>query len=202
MMKEITIVCVSYKRYELAPVLIHCFLAQTLQNFKLLMMHDGPDEKMEEIFSEFKAKHPDRFDYYFSAERYNDYGHSLRDIGIKMADTEYILITNDDNYYCPDFLEIMFNALHQTNASIVMCDMVHGHNNPGGRPQLRHTYFETFPQINSVDMGCFIVKTSFAKQVGFRDKGYAGDATYFQDLLSVAGDGKFAKVHQILFYHN
>ena len=85
MKKEITIVCVSYKRYELAPVLIHCFLAQTLQNFRLLMLHDGPDEKMEAIFSEFKSRNPEVFDYYFSTERYNDYGHSLRDIGIKIS---------------------------------------------------------------------------------------------------------------------
>jgi hypothetical protein len=200
--KEITIVCVSYKRYELAPILILCLLAQTRKNFKILMLHDGPDEIMEEIFFKFKEKHPGIFDYYFSPERYNDYGHSLRDIGIKMADTEYILITNDDNYYCPDFLEIMFNAISQTGASIAMCDMVHGHNFPGGRKQLRHTFFETFPQINSVDMGCFIAKTSFSKQVGFRDKSYAGDATYFQDLINVAQGAIFVKIPQVLFYHN
>ena len=201
-MKEITIVCVSYKRYQLVPILIHCFLAQTLQNFKLLILHDGYDAEMEKIFIEFKTKNPTTFDYYFSEERFNDYGHSLRDIGIKMADTEYLLITNDDNYYCPDFLEIMFNAIKQTGASIAMCDMVHGHNNPGGRQQLPHTFFETAPQKNSVDMGCFITKTSFAKKVGFRDKTYAGDATYFEDLISVAGDAKFVKIHQVLFYHN
>ena len=202
MKKEITIVCVSYKRYELVPILIHCILAQTLQNFKLLMLHDGPDEKMEVIFSDYKNKNPEVFDYKFSLERYNDFGHTLRDIGIKMTDSEYILITNDDNYYCPDFLEIMFDAINKTDASIVMCDMVHGHNNPGGRGQLRHTFFETFPKINSVDMGCFITKTKFAKQVGFRDKTFAGDATYFEDLINVGGGAKFAKVHQILFYHN
>ncbi|TDK67551.1 glycosyltransferase family 2 protein [Sapientia aquatica] len=201
-MPEITIVCVAYKRYHLIPILIHCFLAQTLQNFKLLVLHDGYDEQMHTLLDEFKVKHPDKFDYYFSEQRFNDYGHTLRDIGIKMAESEYILITNDDNYYCPDFLEIMFKAIKQTNASIAMCDMVHGHTNPGNRPQLAHTFFETFPQINSVDIGCFITKTSYAKQVGFRDKGYAGDATYFEDILRVASDGVYVKVPQILFYHN
>ena len=201
-MKEITIVCVSYKRYELVPVMVYCLLAQTLQNFRLLLLHDGPDEKMEQLFASFKQQHPDVIDYYFSEQRYNDYGHSLRDIGIKMADTEYILITNDDNYYCPDFLEIMFDAIHKTGAGIAMCDMVHGHANPGNRPLPRHSYFETFPRVNDMDMGCFIAKTSWAKQAGFRDKGYAGDATYFEDILKLAGDAKFVKVHQVLFYHN
>ena len=103
-MKEITVICVSYKRYKNIPVLIHSFLAQTLQNFKLLVLHDGYDAEMEIILQDFRNNYPDIFDYRFSDIRFNDYGHSLRDIGIGMLDTEYVLITNDDNYYCPKFL--------------------------------------------------------------------------------------------------
>ncbi len=135
-MKEITVICVSYKRYKNIPVLIHSFLAQSLQNFKLLILHDGYDAEMECILQDFKNKSPDIIDYRFSDVRFNDYGHSLRDMGIEMVDTEYVLITNDDNYYCPKFLEYMFMPIHADPAppDIVLCDMIHSHNNPGGRP--------------------------------------------------------------------
>ena len=61
-MKQLTIICVSYKRYRNLPVLVHSFLAQSLQNFKLLVIHDGYDPRMEEILSEFKAKYPEEID--------------------------------------------------------------------------------------------------------------------------------------------
>jgi len=201
-MKQITIICVSYKRYRNLPVLVHSFLAQTLQNFKLLVIHDGHDARMAEILTEFKAKYPDEIDYLFTDRRYNDYGHSLRELGIQRLDTEYVLITNDDNYYCPVFLESMFRALREYQADIVLCDMIHSHNRPGGRPQGPYRYFETFPKRQSADIGCFITKSALAKQAGFRDKTSDGDATYLEDIMRIAGTPRIAKVSHALFVHN
>lgn len=203
--KQLTIICVSYKRYEMIPILIHSFLAQTLQNFKLLIIHDGYDQRMDEILSVFKRDYPDRVDYQFSETRFNDYGHTLRDIGIKQADTEYVLITNDDNYYAPRFLEQMFHAIDarpDAHPDIVYCDMIHSHNNPGLRWQLPYNRFETAPKRNHIDIGCFIAKSELAKKVGFRDKGFAGDATYFEDLLKAAPKPRVVKIPMVLLVHN
>lgn len=200
--KQLTIICVAYKRYKNIPILIHAFLAQTLQNFRLIILHDGYDQEMDHILSELKIRNPGVIDYYFSEERYNDYGHTLRDIGIRMAETEYLLITNDDNYYCPVFVENMISALHTHKADIALCDMIHSHNQPGGRPQPAYSFFDTAPQRFSVDIGCFIAKTEIAKKVGFRDKSHDGDATYFEDLLNTRPNAKIVKVNQVLFVHN
>lgn len=202
MTNQLTVVCVAYKRYKEIPVLIHSFLAQTVQNFKLIVLHDGYDEKMHQILDGFKVKNPDVIDYVFTQERYNDWGHTLRELGIQMAETEFLLITNDDNYYCPVFVEKMFAALEANEADIVMCDMIHSHNEPGGRPQSAYSLFQTGPQRCSVDIGCFIARTALAKQVGFRDKSHDGDATYFEDLLASKEAVLLAKVSQVLFVHN
>lgn len=200
--KALTVVCVSYKRYANIPVLIHSLLAQTLQNFKLIVLHDGYDEQIHQILSEFKDRNPGVIDFAFSEVRYNDWGHTLRDIGIQMADTEYLLITNDDNYYCPVFVENMFSALQANQADIVMCDMIHSHNQPGGRHQPPYSLFQTAPQRCSMDIGCFIARTALAKKVGFRDKGHDADATYFEDLIMAQPGIRIAKVPQVLFVHN
>lgn len=200
--KQLTVICVAYKRHKEILVLIHSFLAQTLQNFKLIVLHDGYDQEMYQILSELKQKNPDVIDYFFSETRYNDWGHSLRDIGIRLADTEYVLITNDDNYYCPVFLELMFKAIETYHADIVMCDMIHSHNQPGGRLQPPYSLFQTSPERCSMDIGCFIANTQLAKKVGFRDKGHDGDATYFEDLLRIKSGVRVAKVNQVLFVHN
>ncbi len=199
---DLTVVCVSYKRYENIPILIHSFLAQTLQSYKLLIIHDGYDAKMDGILSRYKAEYPDKVDYLFTEQRYNDWGHSLRDMGIGLADTEYILITNDDNYYAPKFLELMLPDMKAKQADIAMCNMVHSHNNPGLRPQPSYMPFETRPERGSLDMGCFIARTALAQQVGFRDKGHDGDATYFEDLVKAAGNARLLKVERTLFVHN
>jgi len=202
--KEITVICVSYRRYKEMPVLVHCLLAQTLQNFRLLVIHDGPDPKMEGILARFKDEYPDVFDFRMTPERYNDYGHSLREIGIGLLDTEYVLITNDDNYYCPRFLEFMFDPIHRQSPppDIVMCDMVHSHNYAGGRFQPPYRFFETYPQSASVDIGCFIARSALARKAGFRDKGFDGDATYFEDLVRAAGQPRICKLDHVLFVHN
>jgi glycosyltransferase involved in cell wall biosynthesis len=201
-MREITIVCVSYKRYRNLPVLINCFLSQTLQNFKLLILHDGPDSTMDSVVRPYLEAHPDELAYQCTERRYNDYGHSLRDMGIRMCDTEYLLLTNDDNYYCPTFLEQMFVAIRHCGADIAMCDMLHSHMNPGGRAQVPYRYFETLPQRGSMDIGCLITKSACAKAVGFRDKSHDGDATFFEDVVKFIGNPKIVKVNQALFVHN
>lgn len=202
MSKQLTVICVAYKRYKEIPILIYSLLAQTLQNFKLVVLHDGYDEAMHELLEGFKSKHPEVIDYVFTKERYNDWGHTLRDIGIQMADTEYLLITNDDNYYCPVFVENMFSAFQANQADIVMCDMIHSHNQPGGRHQPPYSLFQTAPQRCSMDIGCFIARTALAKKVGFRDKGHDADATYFEDLIMAQPGIRIAKVPQVLFVHN
>ncbi|MBP6674977.1 MAG: glycosyltransferase family 2 protein [Vitreoscilla sp.] len=199
---DLTVVCVSYKRYENIPILIHSFLAQTLQSYKLLIIHDGYDAKMDGILSRYKAEYPSKVDYLFTEQRYNDWGHSLRDMGIGLAETEYILITNDDNYYAPKFLELMLPDMKAKQADIAMCNMVHSHHNPGLRPQPSYMPFETRPERGSLDMGCFIARTALAQQVGFRDKGHDGDATYFEDLVKAAGNARLLKVERTLFVHN
>lgn len=203
-MKDITIVSVAYKRPKNIPVLIHSLLAQTLQNFRLVIIHDGYDAEMETLLSGYRDQNPDVIEFMMSEKRYGDYGHSLRDIGIKLTDTEYILLTNDDNYYCPRFLEYMFNAVRalSTPPDVVMCDMIHSHNNPGGRQQLPYQFFETRPARHSIDIGCFIARTELAKKVGFRDKTHDGDATYFEDLIRAAQTPKIVKVPHVLFVHN
>jgi hypothetical protein len=168
----------------------------------LLIIHDDFDEEMEAILSDFKKRHPDKIDYLFTDHRYNDYGHTLRNIGIQNLNTEYVLITNDDNYYCPIFLERMLDEVKRHDGDIVMCDMIHSHNMPGGRQQAPYQFFETAPRRYSVDIGCFITKSELAKKVGFRDKTYTGDATYFEDLVGSKENVKIVKINQVMFVHN
>jgi GT2 family glycosyltransferase len=181
--KELTVVCVSYKRYREIHVLINSLLSQTLQNWKLLIIHDGLDAQMEAEVKPYLERYPDLIRYQSTETRYNDYGHTLRKMGIEMADTEFVLLTNDDNYYARKFLQYMFDAIREQKLDMVLCNMIHSHKNPGAYKQLDYNVFDSYPSIFYIDVGNFILRTSHAKAVGFNDTSFNADGVFVEDVL-------------------
>ena len=51
---------------------------------------------------EFQNRYPQKISFQCTKIRFNDYGHSLRQIGRKNASGDYVLFTNADNYYIPE----------------------------------------------------------------------------------------------------
>lgn len=200
--KEITIVCVAYKRYREIHILINSIICQTLDNWKLTIIHDGPDDKMNKILGHYKREN-NNIDYMFTDKRYNDYGHSLRDIGIRKANTEFLLLTNDDNYYMPVFLEYMFQSIRANELDLILCDMIHSHNNPGIYMQQPYELFKAFPKKHYTDIGNFIVKTKIAQDVGFRSREFDADGVFIDDIMTrYSNKIRVGKINNVLFVHN
>jgi len=190
---RLTIVVATYQQELALDCLLKSLVCQTLQSFKVLVIHDGPSQTTPSIVSACSRERPGLFEYLETPNRFNDFGHSLRAVGIEKASTEFILLTNGDNYYSPRFVEFMFEAIDKHGLDIAFCDMVHS-----------YTYglLRTRPFRNYIDLGCFIAKTAAAKSVGFRDKSFSGDATYFEDLLNNLSAPVVGKVAKVLMVHN
>jgi glycosyltransferase involved in cell wall biosynthesis len=200
---KLTVYCVAYKRYDKIAVLVHSFMCQTYCDFRLVVIHDGHDAEMQELLAALKKRYPARLDYFFTENRFNDHGHSLRAIAIEQCNSEFIMITNDDNYYVPVFLEKMFEKIDGERLEFVLCDMVHNYDwRPrGGKDS--YNAFITEPRKDRVDIGCFIVKTAVAKEVGFRDRSFAADGTFVDDIMAFRGGViQWGKVDKVLFVHN
>ena len=178
---KIHIIAVAYRRIGELKVFVQSLLNQTSKNWELTII-----------------------EYFTTDTRYNDYGHSLREIGLKNIRGDYVLLTNADNYLIPRAIEYLGSALVRNPADVVIFDMVHSHEKPGGRPLPPYSFFQTKFQRNSIDMGAAIVKRHLAEKAGFRDKSFAGDATYFEDVIRAAGEKEISihKVPSILFVHN
>jgi len=189
----LTIVVATYQQELALDCLLKSLACQTLQNFKVLVIHDGPSQTTPPIVHACARVRPEVFEYLETPNRTNDFGHSLRAVGIERTNTEFVLLTNGDNYYTPRFVEFMFEAIDKYDLDIAFCDMIHS-----------YTYglLRTRPVRNYIDMGCFIAKTDAAKSVGFRDKTFSGDATYFEDLLHYLPTSAVGKVRKVLMVHN
>lgn len=75
--------------------------SQTFKDFEVILLHDGPTSRdlpnLESLSLNIKT--------IITEKRYDDWGHSLRDIGIKKASGEYLLFFNADNILYPQALE-------------------------------------------------------------------------------------------------
>ncbi len=198
---DLEIVVVSYKRVPQLRTLIYSLLAQTNRDFSIHIIHDGGDPSTREAVREISFQNPElRLKYTETDQRFNDYGHSLRSIGLQQSKADYTLLTNDDNYYVPIFVQEMLNMAKNEKSDIVYCDMVHNHvfldlPNPVG-----YQVLISQPVLNRIDMGAFIFRTKIGQQIGFNSRAFEADWDFF-DSMQTAG-ARLSKIEKVLFVHN
>lgn len=200
--RSIEVVCSAYRRPGPLRVLIQSFLNQEVDNWRLQVLHDGPDDDFNAVERDFAGRGP--ISFWSSDVRHNDYGHSLRAHGLAQSTGDYVLITNDDNYYVPRFLPFVNGAIAALDPDVVVFDMVHSHKFPGGRFQLGYQTFETCMRVGGIDMGAAVVRGDIARRVGFRGRELEADGHYFRDIQnSATHDGLLVvKIPRVLFVHN
>lgn len=203
------VIAVSHERFGELRVFVQSWLNQTDKDFRLTVIHDGPSNEFIQIMKRFVELSSGRISFLTTERRYNDYGHSLREIGLETANGKYTLLTNADNYYVPKTVEILKGAdseMKGRSPDAIIFNMIHSHQAPGGRKQDSYTPFEVFYKRMSIDIGAAIVRTDIAKLAGFRDKTHDGDATYFEDAVRVKNSKheqfNVCKVSRTLLVHN
>lgn len=198
---SLDIVIVSYKRVKKLQTLIYSLLSQTRLDFSILVIHDGPDKETREAVASISQENKNiEICYLETQARFNDYGHSLREIGLKKSSSKFTLLTNDDNYYTPNFVEEMLGKAESQKSDVVYCDMVHSHvfhdlPNPIGYQTL---YTEII--LNRIDMGAFIFKTKLGQKVGFSSRAFEADWLFLEEMLHFKPT--ISKVEKVLFVHN
>lgn len=199
---RLSIVVVTYRQPMALQCLLSSLACQVVQNFEVLVYHDGPDAETRRLVERFA--HPaGRFRYHETPVRHDDWGHSLRSLGIADARGEYLLITNGDNYYVPRFTEFVFQAIDRAGLDIALWDLVHSYSSPGRRTLSCYTPFRVFPARYMVDIAAVMVRTALARRVGFPDRSHSGDASYVERLLSLSDTRiRIGKVEKTLAVHN
>lgn len=218
MKKRFGIIAVTYGEY-FKESFLHSILEQTYKNFDLHIYHDGEDIcGWENRLS--NTINGNTVFWHNTEKRMNQFGHDLRDLGIKeQADKyEWLIITNCDNYYVPKFLEelnMMVNQFgtdrgidqnynHFLPAGVILFDYIHSHNrvdsSSGGTYGFMNNQFR--PSI--CDIGAFAVCSDLALEVGFNRRDHDADAGFIQEILDLQPTKGFGivKLPKVLFIHN
>jgi glycosyltransferase involved in cell wall biosynthesis len=184
------IVSAYHRARQILPTLA-CFLAQTHQNFEVLVVHDGPGDGAVRDAVELFGDH--RLCYLELPARTNDWGNSAKAWGSQQATGEWIGHSNDDNYYAPIYFEAMLSALLCEDAQFAFCNMIHSHQ--GWTP------FATTPVPGGIDGGGWLCRADIVKGTPWpADTAHEyADGIYAQALAARA---KVVKVSATLFVHN
>ena len=177
-------------RINTLKCLIYSLLSQTHQNFEILIHHDGPleDKNLKEKIESID----DRISFIETEERKNKWGfHERHALAVKDDNADYILFTNDDNYYVPIFLQHFINILTTKNSELAYCNLIHNERSYG--------VIDAFPEIGYVDLGCFITSLRLIKETSWDSFAKEADGIYFKKLASKTNA---IKINNILFVHN
>jgi len=205
MKKRFGIIAVTYREY-FKESFFYSILEQTCKDFDLHIYHDGEDIQRWEEYIRKSGWSANVF-WHNTEKRMNQFGHDLRDLGIKeQADKyEWLIITNCDNYYVPKFLEYLNQSIESnSNAGVVYYHTVHSHNRGDADPAGEYGLLKGVFEPCRLDIGAFATKSSICKELGFKERYNEADAFFISEIKELQKKWKFdiECVDKILFVHN
>jgi len=191
------VISVTFGHTTELEVSIGSFILQTNPNWTLEIIHDGPAPKEVHRIVDRYYRDP-RISLTCTPQRNGLWGHPNRRIALedlKCDDNNFVLLTNGDNYMCPQLVEQALDAV-KDNVGIVMWDCIHSHLNYGYH---RSQLFE-----GGLDMSSFCVRADIAKKVGFKSTHFSADGAYAVYCAKECAVLGLAAVHinKALFMHN
>jgi glycosyltransferase involved in cell wall biosynthesis len=183
----------TYNRPYQLLTMIGSILSQNNPNWKMHIIADanynGYDE-IKKLFSNF-----DKIKFGELSGPHNDWGHTPRQYGLDMASEEWVVMTGDDNYYTPHFVN-SFLANIDMNTNFIFCDMIHN--------QFNYKYFTTEPMINKIDIGSFAVRSHYAKSIKFNKGNYGADGEFVEEYIKsfCNSENSIKKINSALYVHN
>jgi hypothetical protein len=176
--------------------LICCLQAQTYQNWKVLIIHDGPYIRNDLVPIDMLLPWSSEAKVQFlqTPERKGDSGHHWRIWGAQQTRGNYIGFANDDGWYAPVYLEALLHELTVNGARFAFCDFVRSH-------KLWQPHC-CFPMAGSIDIGNWIAEAELVKTTPWVNFGFRGDGIFVEEMLKRIPGDKVRKVSHTLFVHN
>ena len=183
------------RRWSSLMCLVWSLMAQTYQNWEVVIVHDGrlpPDEATRRKIERLENISLSKVRFLETPERRAKFGHPWREYGIKQAKGKYICLSNDDNLYAPVFVEALVAELVNGKNQFAYCDMIHSHQ--------QWRFFSTQPRKSKLDLGAWIADGDLVRSTPWTDFSFSGDGTFIEALVKKAKG--VVKVPSCLFVHN
>ena len=198
----LTITVVGYHYVSEWEVFINSLLLQTDDRWRCDIWNDGPDSIAEKICMKYVDQYPEHFTFRCTPTRFNDWGHSMRMLGLAETDTKYWATQNADNYLMPTYVEYTLTALENENLDLVIFPCVHNYPNVNGRQAPPYMVLDVAPRKNRCDAGTMVLKTRLAQKVGWNHTVEIADGLFIDEIMQTRPSPKVQTLPNILMVHN
>ena len=165
---------------------IKSILDQTYEDYELLIIHDGPRSNKFELDLPENASllETEKFYGIYGLDEFYagfGWGHHSRDMGIKVAEGEYILNFNIDNILYPHALQTISDKIDKTKADVVIYACTH--------EKFDIKYFSGIPPVmGKVDLlQCVASKKAWESIGGWHRYDHSADGFLFEEIISRYG---------------
>ena len=145
-MNKITVIVPVYNMSFCMDKCIQSVITQTYQNFKLILVDDGSTDDSLKKCIDWKRQ-DDRITV---ISQPNAGLGATRNVGIQIADSEYVTFLDSDDWWHPDYLKLMMEGTEHGKNDLVLCDINFVYGLDGGNYDC-HTSQLRFP-AGSLDM--------------------------------------------------
>jgi glycosyltransferase involved in cell wall biosynthesis len=193
-MKKIEFIIPTYNRPDKLMVILSSLKAQTINQWKVHVVADAIYEGYQEVKDYFK--NDDRFKFSELNGPHKDWGHTARNYGLEHLEEEWVVMSGDDNYYVPVFVETFLESIKfRKDVNFVHCNLVHN--------WIRNDYIAlvSVPRVNRIDIGNFMSKSEFAKQLRLDVTKANADGLFVEEYINKF-KGNIIHIEKFLYVHN
>jgi hypothetical protein len=165
---------------------VRSILDQTYEDYELLIIHDGPRSNPFELDLPDNARllETEKFYGIYGLDEFYagfGWGHHSRDMGIKIAEGEYILHFNIDNILYPHALQTISDKIDKTKADVVIYACTH--------EKFDIKYFSGIPPVmGKVDLlQCVASKKAWESIGGWHRYDHSSDGFLFEEIIARYG---------------
>lgn len=182
-------------RPEKLMVILSSLWCQSDPNWTAHVVMDGV------FFGEYKTvqefyKNESRIRWTELKTKHNDWGHTPRNHGLKVCQEEWVVMTGDDNYYVPEFVQEFLNAAKNTDTDFIFCNMVHNW------VAKEYIAVNCAIQYGRIDIGCFMTRAKLAQTIPLNTKVNEADWLFARDFLAKYKNKTPIKIPKFLYVHN
>jgi glycosyltransferase involved in cell wall biosynthesis len=193
-MSKIEFVIPTYERTDHLMCIISSIRAQRSKKWKIHVVADCPPEGTLDKIIEY-YKDDSRIKFTILPQRYNDWGHTPRNYGLEHATEDWVVMTGEDNYYAPVFVDNMLDAA-SPNSHFVFCNMVHNWTD--------HQYvpIDCQPKWGKIDVGNFMARREYAQQMRLDVTNMQADGVFVEEYIRKFPLKDVIKINKLLYVHN
>jgi glycosyltransferase involved in cell wall biosynthesis len=120
----VSVIIPFFNRANFLAEAVESVLAQTYQNWELILIDDGSTDTSPQVARDFVRKYPDKIFLHSHENRMNRGASSSRNLGVKYAKGNLIAFLDSDDVFLPYALEVAVAAFDRNKEASVVCGIL------------------------------------------------------------------------------